>query len=299
MAVRVIGPASARFGVLAGNSSRARIRFDRELSMTCIPARRRLLLALTLLWLLPVAPPAAALADPLAGQRVLVAGASGRAGRYVARELAAQGISFRAMARDPEAAVTALGPDSAGWDWVAADVRIRTDLAAPLQGVDLVICVIGSREIEGSNTAQVVDYGGVRNLVDAAQAAGVRHFVLLTAIGTTDPAHPFNRATRGALEWRYAGEEYLRDSGIPYTIVRPAGLVDRPAGEQAVLLDQGDRWQQYLRDTISRADLALVLVEALREPAARNATLEIVNRPLDSQPGWREQLKELKADPPR
>lgn len=262
-------------------------------------ARRLLLLVIPLLALLP--PPAGAVpdSDPLAGQRVLVAGASGRAGRYVAGRLAEQGVSFRAMGRDPVAAIKALGPASAGWDWVAADVRIRTDLEAPLAGVDLVICVIGSREIEGSNTAQVVDYGGVRNLVDAARAAGVRHFVLLTAIGATDPAHPFNRATRGALEWRFAGEEYLRDSGIPYTIVRPAGLVDRPAGEQAVLLAQGDRWQQYLRDTISRDDLALVLIEALREPAARNITLEIVNRPAGSQPDWREQLRSLKTDPPR
>jgi uncharacterized protein YbjT (DUF2867 family) len=267
--------------------------------MTRKNARRLLLLAVPLLWLLPAAAPASAADDPLAGQRVLVAGASGRAGRYVARQLSVQGVAFRAMARDPLAAVAALGPDSAGWDWVTADVRIRTDLRVPLAGVDLVICVIGSREIEGSNTAQVVDYGGVRNLVDAAKAAGVRHFVLLTAIGTTDPAHPFNRATRGALEWRFAGEEYLRDSGIPYTIVRPAGLVDRPAGEQAVLLDQGDRWQQYLRDTISRDELALVLIETLREPATRNATLEIVNRPAGSQPDWRAQLKLLRADPPR
>ena len=263
-------------------------------------ARRLVLLALPVLGLLFLSSAGAAPGhDPLAGQRVLVAGASGRAGRYVASRLVEQGVNFRAMGRDPAAAVKTLGPASAGWDWVAADVRIRTDLKPALDNVDLVICVIGSREIEGSNTAQVVDYGGVRNLVDAARAAGVRHFVLLTAIGATDPAHPFNRATRGALEWRYAGEEYLRDSGIPYTIVRPAGLVDQAAGEQAVWLDQGDRWQEYLRDTISRDDLALVLIEALREPAARNVTLEIVNRPPDSRPDWREQLKSLEADPPR
>ena len=80
-----------------------------------------------------------------------------------------------------------------------------------MPGIERVICVIGTREVAGPNSAEFVDYGGVRNLVDAARAAGVRHFVLLTAIGTTDPEHPFNKFTKGALQWRFKGEEHLRD----------------------------------------------------------------------------------------
>jgi uncharacterized protein YbjT (DUF2867 family) len=136
----------------------------------------------------------------------------------------------------------------------------------------------------------------VRNLVDAARAAGVKQFVLLTAIGVTDPNHPFNKASRGALQWRFRGEEYLRASGVPYTIVRPAGLVNEPAGQKGVRFEQGDHWKPLVKSTISRDDLALVLIEAARNPALRNVTLEIVNDPALPPEGWREALRELKPD---
>ena len=159
------------------------------------------------------------------------------------------------------------------------------------------ISVIGSREVAGDNSAEFVDYGGVRNLVDAAVAAGVDHFVLLTAIGVTDPAHPFNKATKGALGWRLKGEDYLRASGLTYTIVRPGGLVNEPAGRQGLRLERGDHWRPLLRSTLSRDDLALVLIASLETPGARNATFELVNDPALPPGAWRERLATLTPDP--
>jgi uncharacterized protein YbjT (DUF2867 family) len=165
-----------------------------------------------------------------------------------------------------------------------------------MAGIDRVLCVIGSRELQGANSAEFVDYGAVRNLVEAARAARVKHFVLLTAIGTTDPESLGNKLFKGALEWRYQGEQHLRASGLPYTVVRPAGLIDDPAGRRGVRLYQGDDWRSHARKTISRDDLALVLIESLREPAARHATFEIANDALEPVGTWREQLARLNAD---
>jgi uncharacterized protein YbjT (DUF2867 family) len=234
--------------------------------------------------------------DPLAGKTVLVAGASGRVGHRVVQRLQEQGVAFRALTRDVQSAETRWGATLPGVRWVAGDVRDAARMREVMPGSHFVICVIGSREIAGENSAEFVDYGGVKNLVDAARASGVRQFVLLTAIGVTDKEHPFNKATRGALEWRFRGEEYLRQSGLSYTIVRPGGLVDTPAGQQGVRLAQGDDWRPVLRATLSREDLALVLIEALRTPGARNVTFEIVNDPAVAVGAWREQLKILRPD---
>lgn len=229
---------------------------------------------------------------------VLVAGASGRAGRYVVQRLKEQGVPFRAMTRSRAGAEQRLGPDFAGVDWVECDVRDPAQVAAAMRGVDYVISTIGANQVGGDNSAEFVDYGGVRNLVDAAAAEQVDRFVLLTAIGVTDPAHPFNKATKGALGWRLKGEDYLRASGLAYTIVRPGGLVNEPAGQKGLRLEQGDNWRPLLRSTLSRDDLALVLIESLRQPGARNATFELVNDPTLPPGAWRDRFATLEPDRP-
>ena len=258
----------------------------------------RRLTGLTGLFLvLILALPGCASAPSRDGELVLVAGASGRAGRYVLQRLKEQGIPLRAMTRSRAAAGQRLGPDFAGVDRVECDVRDPAQVAVAMQGVGRVISVIGANTVGDDNSAEFVDYGGVRNLVAAARQEQVQHFVLLTAIGVTDPAHPFNKATKGALGWRLKGEDYLRASGLTYTIVRPGGLVNQPAGQQGLRLDQGDNWRPLLRSTLSRDDLALVLIESLSQPGARNVTFELVNDPSLAPGAWRQRFATLKPDP--
>ena len=235
-------------------------------------------------------------ATDLQGTTILVAGGSGRAGRYVVDHLKAEGLRFRATTRSRAEALKRLGEDYASVDWVECDVRDPAQVTAAMRGVDLVISVIGANQVTGDNSAEFVDYGGVRNLVDAAVHEDVAQFVLLTAIGVTDPAHPFNKLTKGALSWRFKGEEYLRASGIPYTIVRPAGLVNEPAGQKGLRLEQGDVWRPLVRSTLSRDDLALVLIEALRQPGARNTTFELLNDASLKPGAWRDRFATLQPD---
>jgi uncharacterized protein YbjT (DUF2867 family) len=259
--------------------------------------KRRTLAGLALACLLVLPGCASAPSGGGDGDLVLVAGASGRAGRYVVQRLQEQGIPFRAMTRSRAEAEKRLGSDFAGVNWVECDVRDPAQVAAAMRGVRHVISVIGANQVSGDNSAEFVDYGGVKNLVDAAAAEKVDRFVLLTAIGVTDPAHPFNKATRGALGWRLKGEDYLRASGLDYTIVRPGGLVNEPAGQKGLRLEQGDNWRPLLRSTLSRDDLALVLIESLRQPGARNATFELVNDPALPPGAWRDRFATLKPDP--
>jgi uncharacterized protein YbjT (DUF2867 family) len=237
----------------------------------------------------------------LQGQTILVAGASGRTGRYVVQHLQDDHLRFRAMTRNRDEAVRRLSAanPAVDWsriDWIECDVRDPAQVAAAMRGVDFVISVIGANTVGDDNSAEFVDYGGVRNLVDAALRENVQQFVLLTAIGVTDPAHPFNKVSKGALGWRFKGEEYLRASGLTYTIVRPGGLVNEPAGQKGLRLEQGDVWRPLLRSTLSRDDLALVLIEVLRQPGARNTTFELVNDATAAPGAWRDQFATLKPD---
>lgn len=213
-----------------------------------------------------------------ADKTILVAGASGRSGSYIINELRQEGRTIRSMTRSAAGAVERLGADFEDMNWIEGDAKDADRMMEIMDGVDLVISVIGSREREGPNGPEFVDWEGVRNLVDAAVAANVEHFVLLTALGASDPDHPLNKALGDALKWRFKGEEYLRASGLAYTIVRPVGLVHDPAPDKGIYIAQGDKWRDMARGTIYYGDLAAILIGAVGNPDAFNKTIEVANR---------------------
>jgi uncharacterized protein YbjT (DUF2867 family) len=200
---------------------------------------------------------------------VLVAGATGGTGRHVVAQLIEQGYGVRALVRDAGSAREKLGAEV---PLVAGDVTDPESLAQAFDGVTRVISAIGAGEKEGANSPEFVDYGGNNNLVDAAVEAGVRQFVLTSSMGVTHEEHVLNRIFGNVLIWKLKAEDYLRASGIPYTIVRPGGLHDKPGGEQQIVFEQADEVKVV---AISRADVAAVLVAALAYPEAQGKTFAV------------------------
>lgn len=225
---------------------------------------------------------------------VLVAGATGRTGRLVMEQLQAGGrYQVRALARDPRKAAAELG---AGHDWVAGDVTRPDSLVAPMRGVAYVVCAVGATERSGPNGPEFVDYGGVKNLADAARAAGVRQLVLVSSIGAGGEGGftrwILNLIGGDVLVWKARGEAYLRGSGLPYTIVRPGGLRDDPGGKVGLKLAQGDT--EF--GDITRADTAAVAIAVLGNADALGKTFEVVSdktAPLDA---WRKGFAGLAPD---
>jgi len=211
---------------------------------------------------------AVAIAAP-ADELVLVAGATGGTGQQVITQLQEQGYGVRALVRDAASAAEKLGADV---QLIVADVRDPESLVPAFAGVTGVISAIGAGEKEGPNSPEFVDYGGNKNLVDAAATARVRKFVLVSSMGVTHEDHVLNRIFGNVLIWKLKAEDYLRESGIPYTIARPGGLHNKSGGEQQIVLEQADDVKVV---SISRADVASVLVAALAHPEAQNKTFAV------------------------
>lgn len=225
---------------------------------------------------------------------VLVAGATGRTGRLLLEQLRKEPrLAIRALARNPDGARKAVGADFA---WVQGDVTRPETLGAALKGASLVICAIGATERSGPNGPEFVDYGGVRNLAAAAREAGVRQFVLQSSVGVGSGGGfvgvILNLLSGDALEWKAKGEASLRASGVPYTIVRPGGLVDGPGGEAGIRFAQGD--QESGR--IARADVAAVMIASLDNPAAIGKTFEVFNDESLPVRAWRQAFASLAPD---
>lgn len=223
---------------------------------------------------------------------VLVIGATGKTGGAAVEQLAARGtVSVRALVRD--AAKSAKLP--AGVEVVQGDIREPATLAPAFKGATYVISAAGSSgDWFGDNRPERVDYEGTRNVAAAAKAAGVKHVCLVSSMGVTHPEHPLNQRLNRILEWKLKGEDALRASGVPYTIVRPGGLRDDPGGQVGVKAMQGDTLES--QGTIARADVAAACVASLTLQAARNVTFEVIAAPGTPPADWAKVYAGLQPD---
>lgn len=146
--------------------------------------------------------------------KVLVAGGTGFIGRAVVERLAALGHEVVVLGRRERQV-----PGAAGF--LARDVTDAESLRGACRGFDVVVDAVQfpNSPIENPRrgwTFERVDLGGTKNLVDEARVEGVRHYVDLSGVG----AAPDARYHWFRCKWQE--EEYIRGSGLGYTIFRPS-----------------------------------------------------------------------------
>jgi NADH dehydrogenase len=207
---------------------------------------------------------------------ILVVGSTGHLGREICTQLASHGQPTRALVRASAETARVEHLARLGAGLAVGDLGNRASLDAACRGIDTVICTASAMPFAyepGVNDIQTVDLDGVRRLIDAAQAAGVRRFVTTSFSGNLEIPSPLRDAKR-------AVEHHLRESGMTYTILRPSCFMEvwfSPAvgfdlaAHRVTVYGAGDRRISW----ISLHDVARFAVECLGRPAARNATLEL------------------------
>ena len=148
---------------------------------------------------------------------ILVTGATGTQGGAVAKNLLARGYAVRGLTRNPDSE-RAHAMSELGIEMVKGDFDDAASLAAAMDSAYGVFAVTNYWE-HGYETE--VRHG--KQLVDAAIAAGVKHFVFTSVAGADDYTGIPHFDSKGEVE------DYLRDSGINYSIVRPVEFMDNIA----------------------------------------------------------------------
>ncbi|OMO66342.1 hypothetical protein CCACVL1_21208 [Corchorus capsularis] len=226
---------------------------------------------------------------------VLVTGAGGRTGQIVYKKLKERSDQFvaRGLVRTPESKEKIGGAD----DVFVGDIRDSSTLVPALQGVDYLIILTsavprmkpgfdptkgGRPEFyfeEGAYPEQV-DWIGQKNQIDAAKEAGVKQIVLVGSMGGTNLNHPLNSLGNGnILVWKRKAEQYLADSGVPYTIIRAGGLQDRDGGIRELLVGKDDELLQTETRTIARPDVAEVCIQALKYEESKFKAFDLASKP--------------------
>jgi uncharacterized protein YbjT (DUF2867 family) len=223
---------------------------------------------------------------------VLVAGATGGTGQEVVDQALAQGLHVRALVRDRSKARMLFGDRV---QYATGDVREPRSLKKAVKGIDAVICALGTNvQRDPENSPERVDYAGVKALAQAARAAGVSQFILVSSMGVTHPEHQLNAMLDNILEWKLKGEEAVRAAGIDYTIVRPGALTNEPGGQRGIRIMQGDPVEGA--GSISRSDLAAVLLSAVGRQDLYGKTFEVVGDNGSARIEWASLYDQLHAD---
>jgi uncharacterized protein YbjT (DUF2867 family) len=164
---------------------------------------------------------------------ILLTGATGFIGPKIAHALRSRDLPVRALVRDPakSANLTTLGCELARGDMTRPD-----SLRAAVEGCDTVVHLVSIRTGKPQQFEAIMAQG-TRDLVDAAQGAGIGRWIQMSASGVgeaTKDLTPYYGA-------KYAMEQAVRGSGIPYVIFRPTFVFARDGGVLPTFMRQV-RW---------------------------------------------------------
>jgi uncharacterized protein YbjT (DUF2867 family) len=191
---------------------------------------------------------------------ILVIGGRSKIGSAAIDELVSRGETVRALIRASESAATF--PD--GVSTVVGDLGDPGSIVAAMQGADKAFLLCGPTPDE---------YALNRNAIDAAQSAGVRLLVRSSILGS-DPDSPATFVQDHGLS-----DQYLRDSGLTYTIVRPnLFLQNIPENTIPSIDGQGNFYANAGDARISMVDtrdVGAVAAVALTEPGHENREYDV------------------------
>jgi NADH dehydrogenase len=203
----------------------------------------------------------------------LIVGATGLLGSEICRLLAAEDKPVRALVRPTSDQIKVAQLESLNIEIARGDLKDRPSLDAACQGMTAVISTASSTlSRQEGDSIHTVDLEGQLNLVDAAKAANISRFVLIS-FPPVDAEFPLQAAKRRV-------EEHLKSSGLTYSILQPTFFMEvwlspalgfDAANAKAQIYGSGENKISW----ISYKDVAKFAVASLDNPEASNAVIEL------------------------
>ena len=216
--------------------------------------------------------------------RIVIAGGHGKIALILERMLSQRGDSVAGLIRNP-----AQAPDleAAGAEALVVDLEKSSlaEVAEHVRGADAVVFAAGAGPGSGAARKETVDRDAAILLADAALDAGVRRYVMVSAMGADKLADAASSDPVFAayLRAKAAADEAVRFRGaLRSTIVRPGLLTDEPGtGRVTIAAETG-------RGSIPREDVAAVLVAVLDAPDTAGHTFELIggDTPIADAVAW-------------
>jgi uncharacterized protein YbjT (DUF2867 family) len=173
---------------------------------------------------------------PRMSRRVLVSGGTGFVGGALVPKLVEDGYSVRVLTRGKSRTLQIAKPDV---EIVSGDVTKPNSLPKALEGIEVVIHLVGIIAERGESSFEKVHYRGTVNLASVARDAGIKRFVHMSALGSGPEAVSRYHRTK------FQAEQHLPGSGLDFTIFRPSVILG-PGSEFLRTFVRMMRWSPLL-----------------------------------------------------
>jgi nucleoside-diphosphate-sugar epimerase len=198
---------------------------------------------------------------------VAIAGAHGKIALRLSELLTGRGDGVVGLIRNPDHAADV---EQQGATTIVCDLEQATvdDVRDAIDGADAVVFAAGAGPGSGAERKLTMDRDGAIKLLDAAAAAGVRRYVIISAVGAESPpdgGDVFSVYLRAKAQ----ADQAVASSDREWTIVRPGGLTD-DAGTGRVRVQTTP-----FRGQIARDDVAAVLLRVLDDARTSGVTLYV------------------------
>ena len=203
--------------------------------------------------------------------RVVIAGGHGQIALRLTRLLAQRGDTAVGIVRNPGHVddVRAAGGDAVVLDLEQAGVD---EVATALAGADAVVFAAGAGPGSGAARKDTVDRAASVLFADAAESAGVRRFLQVSAMGLDRADDPSTEEVFAAYlrAKDAADQDVMARTGLDWTILRPGRLTNDPAVGTVTLAEH------VPPGAVTRDDVAAVLVALLDRPDTAGRVYELV-----------------------
>jgi uncharacterized protein YbjT (DUF2867 family) len=203
--------------------------------------------------------------------RIVIAGGHGKIALILEGLLSQRGDSVAGLIRNPDqaAALEAAGAEPVVIDLEKASVDA---VAEHLRDADAVVFAAGAGPGSGAARKETVDRDAAILLADAAEAAGVNRYLMISAMAADPQATADDPVFEAYLRAKGVADDAIRArDALSWTVVRP-GMLTNDAGTGAVTAERSTG-----RGSIAREDVAAVLVALLDEPRTAGQTFDLIS----------------------
>jgi putative NADH-flavin reductase len=194
--------------------------------------------------------------------KLVIFGSTGSIGRRLVVQALEQGHTVTAFARNP----AKLEIEHANLTIVQGDALDSASVEKAVEGQEAVLCSLGA------GSKGTIRSEATRNIVGAMEKAGVSRFICLSTLGVGNSRANLNffwkqimfgLLLRGAYADHVSQEDYVRESRLDWTIVRPGAFTD---GNRSGVYRHGfPGSDKTIKGKISRADVADFMLKQLTD----------------------------------
>jgi len=204
--------------------------------------------------------------------KIAITGASGKTGFRIAEEAIKKGLNVRQIIRENSKVSDGLE----NVETIKVSLDNKKELDKSLENIDALVIATGARASLDLTGPAKVDALGVYRQLQSCKRVGIKRVILVSSLCTGKIFHPLNLFGL-ILIWKKIGENFIRNSSLDWTIIRPGGLKE----SEDIKLERIEYSKEdtQIKGSIPRRLVAKCCIDSLKNKESINKIIEVTSSP--------------------